>query len=107
MHCALWTHSVTRRHPWHDVVHHTFVHNMLAAGLCYGKPEAAGLAVLLPLLCLTHLAGRSFAQTALDVQAMQGRHTQQQCLHAGTCNEWQLCCSRTASAAPASVPCYV
>jgi uncharacterized integral membrane protein len=25
-------------------------------GLCYGKAEAAGLAVLLPLLCLSHLA---------------------------------------------------
>lgn len=26
-------------------------------GICYGKPEAAGLAVLLPLLCLSHLSG--------------------------------------------------
>jgi hypothetical protein len=30
---------------------------LCAAGLCYGKAEAAVLAVLLPLLCLSHLGG--------------------------------------------------
>lgn len=33
------------------------VYVLLPAGLCYGKPEAAGLALLLPLLCLSHLGG--------------------------------------------------
>lgn len=33
------------------------------SGLCYGKPEAAGLALLLPLLCLSHLAGELCAVT--------------------------------------------
>jgi uncharacterized integral membrane protein len=28
-------------------------------GICYGKAEAAGLAVALPLLCLAHLSGRA------------------------------------------------
>lgn len=31
-------------------------------GICYGKSEAAGLAVLLPLLCLSHLSGLAPAE---------------------------------------------
>lgn len=61
----------------------------LHAGLCYGKPEAAVLAVLLPLLCLSHLGGtrrqnRTMKQTlALAHARSRGCHQQSAASRAG------------------------
>lgn len=49
-------------------------------GLCYGKPEAAVLALLLPLLCLSHLGGELNGRgAAVPVQAQAGLLVESQC----------------------------
>lgn len=41
---------------------HAFAGVAIKEGICYGKPEAAALAALMPLLCLTHLSGLAPAE---------------------------------------------